>query len=139
MVSDDGCTMGEIKIGSKWYRREAYGEAGEDTDMPCGDCGTKAGHYHHFGCDLENCPKCGDQLAFCECNKKGTRQIDPIAISKEMEDFEVRIAGAFADGDQAEVKKILAEVFKKYPERTENTLRGYLGVKPKKDGGKKHL
>ena len=33
----------------------------------CGDCGVKQGGWHHLGCDIEECPRCGWQLLSCSC------------------------------------------------------------------------
>lgn len=33
----------------------------------CGDCGVAVGGWHHPGCDLQQCPSCGDQLLSCGC------------------------------------------------------------------------
>jgi hypothetical protein len=33
----------------------------------CHDCNVKPGGYHHPGCDMEICPKCGGQLISCGC------------------------------------------------------------------------
>lgn len=33
----------------------------------CADCGIQAGGFHHLGCDLELCPRCGRQLISCDC------------------------------------------------------------------------
>jgi len=33
----------------------------------CGDCGVEEGNLHRFGCDMEICPLCGDQLISCPC------------------------------------------------------------------------
>jgi len=33
----------------------------------CHDCNIKHGGFHHPGCDVERCPKCGLQLISCDC------------------------------------------------------------------------
>jgi hypothetical protein len=33
----------------------------------CPDCNVAPGGKHHFNCDQECCPKCGDQLISCAC------------------------------------------------------------------------
>lgn len=33
----------------------------------CGDCGVLEGQIHEFGCDMERCPFCGNQLIICQC------------------------------------------------------------------------
>ncbi len=37
------------------------------TPRRCGDCDALPGNYHHVGCDLEECPRCGGQLLSCDC------------------------------------------------------------------------
>lgn len=39
----------------------------EHEILPCHDCGVAPGKYHHPGCDMARCPRCGGQLIFCEC------------------------------------------------------------------------
>jgi len=36
-------------------------------DQLCHDCWTLRGGFHHPGCDMESCPKCGGQLISCGC------------------------------------------------------------------------
>jgi len=33
----------------------------------CPDCNAIPDHYHHPGCDIERCPKCGGQAISCTC------------------------------------------------------------------------
>jgi len=37
-----------------------------DTNA-CVDCLALEGQIHRWGCDIEECPFCGDQLMFCNC------------------------------------------------------------------------
>ena len=74
MLTTDGCDFPVVIIGCKKYERIRVGGKGdfyEDSDLPaCTDCGAHQGCLHHFGCDCEICPKCGDQFLFCGCDKK---------------------------------------------------------------------
>jgi hypothetical protein len=33
----------------------------------CHDCDALPGHYHHVGCDWEECPRCHGQYIGCDC------------------------------------------------------------------------
>jgi hypothetical protein len=75
-LSCDFTKLSQSKSGKK-YDRIKYGQGHEldyiapatDPDYQyCHDCGVENGGYHHFGCDMEECPKCHQQLLGCECN-----------------------------------------------------------------------
>jgi hypothetical protein len=57
----DGDTLAPVKHGEE--TRADWGRDGKR----CHDCAAKVGHFHHPGCDVEECPKCGGQLWGCEC------------------------------------------------------------------------
>lgn len=65
MIGSDTCTVKEITIGGVVYQRSTY-HFPEPTGR-CHDCGIKHGGYHHPGCDVERCPRCGGQLITCGC------------------------------------------------------------------------
>jgi len=87
MLFSQSCTVPYVKIGKKWYKRNtSYFDSSDlspeeikkelkelgDELFHCHDCGieNKEGNVHHFGCDVEKCPKCKDQFAFCKCKKE---------------------------------------------------------------------
>lgn len=73
MLDADGCDLSHIKIDGRWYERstEHWQEPGER----CHDCAAKYGQYHHFGCDVERCPKCGNQIISCGCVTDDTLEL----------------------------------------------------------------
>jgi len=38
-----------------------------EPEVRCHDCGVAAGGFHHVGCDMEICPRCGGQFLGCSC------------------------------------------------------------------------
>lgn len=60
------CTVDSLIIqNERFERHRVSGRTG--PDRRCGDCGAKARGFHHLGCDLERCPRCGWQLLSCGC------------------------------------------------------------------------
>lgn len=75
MLEAKGCVGPDVRIDGKMYKRIRMGAKGDmsarygglDSKAKCGDCGCRMGGLHHWGCDMETCPKCGEQLISCAC------------------------------------------------------------------------
>ena len=71
MTPGNGCTMERVSLtNGEDIQRTRYGDEHRGPwEMPefCHDCNVAKGQTHHFGCDLERCPKCGGQLIGCAC------------------------------------------------------------------------
>ena len=92
MLRAKGCVGGNVRINGVLYPRIGFGETGDlseglvgpgDRKARCGDCGCRIGQLHHFGCDMEACPKCGGQMVSCRCpHEKGYYLIVPRKTGK---------------------------------------------------------
>ncbi len=49
--------------GRTYKRNTKY----HDKNKRCHDCGIVNGNTHHYGCDMEQCPRCKEQLIGCNC------------------------------------------------------------------------
>jgi hypothetical protein len=59
-----------MRFGAETFAPVVYGaetQYGEPLTGQCHDCGIQIGGLHHFGCDMEECPRCHEQLISCDC------------------------------------------------------------------------
>ena len=67
------CEFAQISIGEKVYdrriKKEHYGPEYGNWGGKCSDCGiiVEVGNVHHYGCDMDICPKCDWQEILCTC------------------------------------------------------------------------
>lgn len=70
------CKQNKTKVNSCIKRMEGQIPFGSESDdwtfdglsSVCGACGVTLGGFHHPGCDVEECPKCHEQLLICDCD-----------------------------------------------------------------------
>jgi hypothetical protein len=59
------CISGYIEYeDSVSFSREPYSE---DEEEKCSVCHVSPGAYHHKGCYMGRCPRCGERLVSCGC------------------------------------------------------------------------
>ncbi len=65
----------KFKGDPKVYEPVRYGDEEDDwgalSGRNCYDCNCPPGAYHHWGCDVERCPRCGGQAIGCDCDLEG--------------------------------------------------------------------
>jgi hypothetical protein len=65
----NSCTMPYILIENKRLKRIPY--KNPYKILYCHDCNVLLGQVHHYGCDMERCPNCKEQLFICNCTVMG--------------------------------------------------------------------
>ena len=66
MTGSVTCTLRYIQLGDEFFERNTVYF---DVNKKCHDCGiiNKDGNIHHYGCDMERCPRCEGQMLSCGC------------------------------------------------------------------------
>ena len=70
----DGCEIFNVYCNDRSYDRVKAGYeklyAGSDTtdDVTCPSCNVGMGQYHHWGCNVEECPLCRAPIIDCNCD-----------------------------------------------------------------------
>lgn len=59
----DGTKMPAIPFGQE----KGVGEEEVEEGEGCHDCACLPANFHHPGCDMEECPRCGRQALICDC------------------------------------------------------------------------
>jgi hypothetical protein len=70
MATAEGCVEVPVSISTKTSRGgccQMFDPVPWGGDIRCHDCNTQPGRFHHSGCSMEACPKCGGQLISCGC------------------------------------------------------------------------
>lgn len=63
MLTADSCSVQTVKFPDGF----ALPSVPHMGDERCHDCNVAPGGFHHPGCDMESCPRCGGQLISCGC------------------------------------------------------------------------
>ena len=57
----------ELNIGTTGKVQNIELCADITDDETCPSCNVRVGQYHHWGCDMEECPACRGYVQHCEC------------------------------------------------------------------------
>jgi hypothetical protein len=72
MLSADDCSWNSKISFADGQTLPAKPYSPEDPDTRCRDCNVAPGNFHHPGCDMERCPRCGGQFISCPCELSGS-------------------------------------------------------------------
>ena len=70
MPTATSCVVKTLVIDKVSYDLEPHERRG-NLSARCHDCNVCSGGYHHLGCDMMRCPRCGNQLITCGCWNDG--------------------------------------------------------------------
>ncbi len=59
------CLYDYVVVDGVEYQRVRVVESPVYEGEPNCECGCEIGQVHHVGCDLEDCPRCGEQFLSC--------------------------------------------------------------------------
>jgi hypothetical protein len=66
------CSGVAVVLNGDVYARVRYGDEVLARGLElgdCHDCNARPGGYHHAFCDVEQCPRCGEQFIGCLCDE----------------------------------------------------------------------
>jgi hypothetical protein len=64
---EDELEVPSVTLDGTLWSRLRVGEEKPACESPCPGCGSYYFALHASGCDFEQCPACGGQLASCAC------------------------------------------------------------------------
>ena len=64
---EDELEVPTLTLGGSTRARLRVGEEKPPCESPCAGCGAYYFALHLTGCEVEQCPVCGGQLATCGC------------------------------------------------------------------------
>lgn len=70
MMKVDSCAKNKILVYPDGKELPTSTYHFDEPSGRCHDCNVKHGQAHHWGCDVERCPRCEGQLISCGCLDK---------------------------------------------------------------------
>lgn len=83
MTTSDTCPANSVILFPDGKMLRSSKEHFHEPDGRCHDCGIKHGGWHHPGCDVERCPRCGGQIITCGCLDAPDGVEQPIGLAVE--------------------------------------------------------
>ncbi len=86
MTTAESCSVEVLHDSGRPVPMVRWGkERGWTARGRCDDCGVMPGRFHHLGCDVQSCPRCGGQMLTCGCrfDEDGPDEDDEIDLDGE--------------------------------------------------------